>query len=196
MTWLIIGIAFVAVVGLIYLFYPSIKKLFSKKAKTQKAEKTAKDEIKKSEKKEEQKSKKGVEIIQNHGDLFSEKPAVKEDPDTKVNYENFDLDGLFEENNNENITNLKQDNNEDSVFDDNFEEMFNKYFSDKERKSSIKDKEILRTKPNFVEDDDEIEDLFKENTRSSENIDIKKQFDNLPDEMKALLLSGFLNRKH
>ena len=135
MDWLVILIVVLAVFLLIYIFYPSIKKMFSLKNRTVKSspskeqkqneravKKQEKLENKKKKKKEKQTKKennleKKIEIIENEGDLFSDGPVFEddsneglEDPDTKVNYENFDLDGFFEtESKDENIIYLKEE---------------------------------------------------------------------------------------
>lgn len=175
---------------LIYIFFPVLKKsLFNRSGKERK--KRVKRE---KPQKENKKLDSRVEVMENKGDLFSEDFDKKiEDPDKKVNYDNFDFDGLFDNDFNSKIKiNEESDKKEDSIYEENFEEMFNKYFSgDKPKKSNS----IRNVKYSNSQSEDELYDMLRQNIGSDDENEFRRQFESMSDEMKALMLSNFLERK-
>lgn len=221
MSWILILVAILVVFLLGYILFPAIKKMFSgnqggesnapsgterqRSKEIRRAERANKKQKSKPEKSK-SKDNKNVEVIQNQGDFFAEPvPEVKEDPDTKVDYDNFDLDGLFEKND-ESLKEIKKEElpGANNIYSDNFNELFDDDFSVfDDVKPNLKRREFKNSdffKPNKVnfdfESDDEINDLFRENNIVfSDETDLKKQMDSLSPEMKALFLSKVLDKK-
>lgn len=193
MTWLIVVFAVVVFVLVVYFAKPLISKLIKKakeKAKARKDKSTKKqiDKIEKEEKKLEKKQKVQEEtaIIENAGDDFFE------DPDTKVNYDNFDVGGFFEK---ESKPIFKDESPfvEDDDFSNNIDEMFEKYFSNEIRPS---ERSSYNPFGEISESDDELREFLEElNSGKSESSQISEDFKNLSPEMKALMISNFLDRK-
>ena len=190
MNFIIILIVIAAIAFLGYIFYPSIKKFLSSKMTSSGRKERVKKEKKIKEPKE--KAPKGnVEIIQNEGNLFEDSSKTFEDPDTKVDYDNFDLDGLFEDETSSRDDFLKSSEDPD---ENNFNDFFNKYFLNEESDNS--DKSFLDTKTrNRLMKNEDLSDLFDEDNITNNKSDISAKFENLPNEMKVLMLSNFLDRK-
>jgi hypothetical protein len=179
--WLIIVIAVLVLSLITYIFYPSIKKLFSHKDKPKK--------IKEEKKKEKPSEVKKVEVFENKDEkLFNERKF--EDPDTKVNYDNFDFDGFFGNDENSLKDKKEESLSQNKIYEDNFDDFFNKHFGDKN--TNKKNNFSFRGSRNGEVED--IEDLFSEKMLV-EDSEVRKQFERLPDEMKALIMSDFLKRK-
>jgi hypothetical protein len=213
MSWIFIAVAVLALILLIYVFYPSIKKIFSKKTSSDsidfKQERKKEKESKKLARQEEKKRKLAeksdkkienkrvnVEIIENKIDLFKEESKPFEDPDTQVNYDNFDLDGFFE-NGNQDFDNKKREvETSDNIYSQNFNELFEEDFEEfKPAYSPNKSKKIDLSKLDF-QSNTEIADFLSENEGSPwEENELRQQIEKLPNEMKALILSKFLDRK-
>lgn len=191
MTLLIIGVC-VAVVGLLcYFLWPLLSKLIKRERSKPKKEKTDK-QVKKAEKKEkvsektQQKLEAGSGVVETAGDDFFE------DPDTKVNYDNFDVGGYFEE---DAKTQERGESPfvEDDDFSKNVDEMFEKYFSNEIRPS---ERDGFNLFENMDESDEELREFLEElNSGNVSNNKISEDFKNLSPEMKALMISNFLDRK-
>ena len=191
MTWLFIILS-VAGLGLVlYFAWPVLSKMFKKAKESSKAKKDKKAE---KQKNKEAKSEKGEEKKQQDqnatvvvaGDNFFE------DPDTKVNYENFDVGGYFEK---EPKNMFKEESPfvEDDDFSKNVDEMFEKYFSNEIRPSERAGYDPFGE---MRETDDELRELLEElNSGKSESTKISEDFKKLSPEMKALMISNFLDRK-
>lgn len=128
----------------------------------------------------------GVEIVQNKEDFFKEKEEYK-DVDLDINYDNFDIGNFFEEEEPSNITNVKVNPRVENPYGDklkgDFDSVFSEFKKESLRKSYLK---------NSLYNDD-LNDLMGAEYKNDG--DIKSQFDNMSDEVKALLLSDFLKRK-
>ena len=196
MTWLFVGLAVLVLGLIIYFISPFFIKLFKarkeKTSKKPKKDKSLEKQIKKEEKeqkalekKQDKKAEQGV-IVEAGADFF-------EDPDTKVNYENFDVGGLFEndETPSFNSNNLFVDDDED--FAQNINDLYDKYFTNDIRPSarSFNPSEMLENST----DDDLNEFLEQMNSQNGDPNTISEDFKKLSPEMKALLISNFLDRK-
>ena len=177
----------------VYFAWPLISKLIKKlkeKAKGRK-DKSAKkqiDKIEKEEKKLEKKQKVQEEtaVIENAGDDFFE------DPDTKINYDNFDVGGFFEKDIKPTIRE-SSDFVDDDEFSKNVDEMFESYFSNEIRPS---ERSAYNPFGDSDESDDELREFLEElNAGGGGDSKISEDFKNLSPEMKALMISNFLDRK-
>lgn len=197
MIWLFVGIAVLVLALIVYFLSPFFIKLIKsrkdKPLKQNKKDKSFEKQIKKEEKEkkalEKSQDKQQVEqgVVEVAGDDFFE------DPDTKVNYENFDVGGFFE---NDEMSSFESNKPvfESDDFSDNIDDMFEKYFNNEVRPS---DREEYN--PFFESGEANEEDLneFLEqlNSQTGESGSISEDFKNLSPEMKALLISNFLDRK-
>ncbi|MDD4110902.1 MAG: hypothetical protein PHS54_05085 [Clostridia bacterium] len=183
MIWIIVASSILVVSLLFYIFYPSLKAKFALNRINQ--------NIKSKDKKNNvnfTKFSKDAEEIENK-DIDNK----KEDPDTKIDYENFDLGGLFDEDKDSEESIDKEEDNDENPYLDKFEDFFNKYITDpKETQPQTNNPFRMRSK-DWAEDDD-INELLKGSFSGSAE-DVEEQFNGLSDEMKALVLSNFLNRK-
>lgn len=208
MVW-IICISILVVGVLIYFLFPVLKKAF--KNKGEKKDRTSARELRrqqKLEKREEKKKNKKIKatkkedvsaenphVFELKGDEFGEDLKPLEDPDTKVNYDNLDFGGVEETP----VATPK----EPSAFSNNIDDMFNEYFLDErvddEPKQPIDNAEFNSdgTVDSADGDDEEIKDFLEEFNRVSMQgkTTIKDDFENLSPEMKALMISNFLDRK-
>lgn len=185
MTWLLVLIIVLVVITVGYYLFRFFKKhnfKFPKREKVKK-EKPNKIEIEKTEQ---------PEIV---------KP--KEDPDTQVDQNNLEIDGFFSSDGFYN----QEEYNEDSISDE-YNNLFNSLFENSRNKQNsiisddydnelgeIKESEIYKDidYDNFYYEDEESEDYdeFLTNEKSKLN----KTFENLPLEIKALLLTDGLKKK-
>ncbi len=207
MVW-IISIAVLAVGVLIYFLFPVFKKIA--KNRSEKKDRSSERELKKQQRLEKREEKKQLKkeksvkkeeisaesphVFELKGDEFGEDLKPLEDPDTKVNYENLDFGGTEE------APATPKDQNSLS---NNIEDMFNEYFLD-EREDDKPEKPVDNVEFNSdgtVDsadgDDEEIKDFLEEFNRVSMQgkSTIKDDFENLSPEMKALMISNFLDRK-
>lgn len=187
MIWIFIIISALLISLLVYIFYPSIKKILSKN-------KTIEGKIKKEKKiryKEDTLNKK-IEIIQNRGDLFNEESKTDEDLDTKIDFDNFDLGGLFEDE-----SPKKSEDDFNKKFNDkDFDEFFNKYFMNEDSFQTLEKPALNNKTKNRLMSNEELSDLLWEGGKfNEEDNEIAKQFESLPNEIKVLILSNFLDRK-
>ena len=176
MIWIILICSIFVLSLLFYIFYPSLK---AKKVFNQ-SNIEAKENINFSK------------INENF-----ENENKKEDPDTKIDYENFDLGGLFEEDDDEqtdnDIENAEIEEEDNNPYSEKFEEFFNRYIGNKEEKRKERYNPFgIR---NNEWEDDEINELLRENFSERSVEDLSKQFNDLSHEMKVLILSNFLDRK-
>lgn len=186
MYWIFIAVGVLAILLLIYIFYPSIKKLWGGKririVKEKRVKKDKTPEVITPPVKNED-----IEIIQNYGDLFKEEKLF-DDPDTKVNYKNLDLGDFFEDDNEIlNITNVKAprtDNLYGNKLDDDVESLFEEF-----RRESIKDRDVPSKYYSYKDELSEIMD-----SEQGDKNDVKTQFEKMSDEMKALFISDILKR--
>lgn len=178
MIWIIISCSIVIISLLFYIFYPSLKA----KLVLNKSNKKHKEFINFSK----------SENIENKEEKLENQ---KEDPDTKIDYDNFDLGGLFEEDKNKQTDNDMENEEDNNPYSEKFEEFFNKYIGDnKEENNNDRYSNPFKMRNNDWEDD-EINELLRENFHGESTEDLSRQFNDLSDEMKVLLLSNFLDRK-
>lgn len=207
MVW-IISIAVLAVGVLIYFLFPVFKKIA--KNRSEKKDRSSERELKKQQRLEKREEKKQIKkeknvkkeeisaesphVFELKGDEFGEDLKPLEDPDTKVNYDNLAFGGTEE------APATPKDQNSLS---NNIEDMFNEYFLD-EREDDKPEKPVDNVEFNSdgtVDsadgDDEEIKDFLEEFNRVSMQgkSTIKDDFENLSPEMKALMISNFLDRK-
>lgn len=204
MSWIIIVVVSICVLILLFYFFPSLRKLFSikssgskkpslRKAKLEEKRKAKENKAQEKERKKLEKLNAGGTIINNEGDLFSDNP--QEDPDTKVNYDNLNFDGLFQDD----MPKPKPKNSKEDSED--FQEFLNKYFSDD--KKTRGPRKGLNTSFTFKDDSDdeseadEISDYLQNyDPNEIEDDEIKKQLDKMPPEIKALIISNFLDSRN
>lgn len=180
MFWLFISIGVIVLLLIIYIFHPSLKVLFKKIVKKPSAKKKDKEKVIPISKKA------NVEIVQNREDLFNEEKSF-EDKDLRIDYDNLDIGDFFEEEENSNITNIRISDTEKNIYADKLDQDFESIFLNLKKES----KKDIDFKKNIYNDD--LNDLMDvEYTREK---DIQTQFDEMSDEVKALLLSDFLKRK-
>lgn len=206
MAWIIV--LSVLIIGLLaYFLYPSITKMI-KKGKEGKPSKSSERELKKQEriekrqeKKLEKKSRKekkedlsleNPHVYELKGDEFGDDFKPLEDPDTKVNYDNLDFGG--EEYH-------SKPAEESSAFSNNIDDMFNEYFLDEKNNENDSPEETVEfssdgTVDSADGDDEEIREFLEEFDRIKRGQNsLKDDFENLSPEMKALMISNFLDRK-
>lgn len=207
MVW-IIGISALALGVLIYFLVPVFKK--AAKNRGEKKDRSSERELKKQQRLEKREEKKQLKkeksvkkedisaenphVFELKGDEFGEDLKPLEDPDTKVNYDNLAFGGTEE---------TPAAPKEQSAFSNNIDDMFNEYFLD-EREDDKPEKPVDNVEFNSdgtVDsadgDDEEIKDFLEEFNRVSMQgkSTIKDDFENLSPEMKALMISNFLDRK-
>lgn len=202
MIWLFIVVFFLLFSVAIYYSFPILRKMFKKwKNSEKRAERQAKKQEKKQEKLERRKIKsvkkekveaKNPNALTGEGtaDLENEHAIdLDADPDAQVNYDNFDLEGLFDEQ--DKNTSLETQPHYDNPFDDNIESLFNEYF---ENTRAFDEFNALNKPQEELERFDE-EEFMEMLNRRDEGSEIKRDLQNLSPEMKALLISNFLDRK-
>ncbi len=219
MVWLIVVVSTIVVTVIVYFLFPIFKRI-SKNRKTEGHIKSSEEErreerkkIKEQNKMEKQAEKEALVIrgdsnvrtVEDGEDIFA-----KEDPDTKVNYENFDLGGLFSENQDGNINDFSNENKPDESINTNYEEMFDKYFSDDKPFNSTQyrtfndtfknDPFEMSSDGNIDGNEADIENILKSHNllpgSGLEDSEIKEIIDGMSSEMKALILSNFLDKKN
>lgn len=207
MAWIII--LSVSIAGLVaYLMFPLISKII-KKSKEGRQSRASENELrrqerllKRQERKLEKKSKKekkedmsleNPHVYELNGDEFGDDLKPLEDPDTKVNYDNLSYGGEEETH--------SQPVQETSAFSDNIDEMFNEYFLDEKDDETEKPEEKIQfnsdgTVDSYDGDDEEIREFLEEFERVNRGQNsLRDDFENLSPEMKALMISNFLDRK-
>lgn len=212
MTWLIVGICVLVVGIIIYYSIPLFKKLFGNRDASKSAERATKRAIKKEEKRAEKKEKNALkkrreqaptpvaqtEQQASENSLVNENAIdLKEDPDEKVNIENLSYDGYFDS---PSIAPAQQKPiTETNPLEENVDDLFNRIFNIDKPESKIRNQI-----PTFVSDgtidgrDEEIRDFLEEFERinsGSDKSSIAEDFEKLSPEMKALMISNFLDRK-
>lgn len=204
--YLLIALAVLLVGILIYYSIPFFKKFKRKEVKdsSKKDEKRAARQEKKDEKREKKQALKEAKAHENttgtvvsaDDDFFGE----KEDPDTKVNYDNFEYDGFFDETPKQTSSGFESDffeEDENQDFSENIDDMFKNYFNDvrpSEELNTPKSKNI--SSDNEFENSDDLQAFLEElNQISSDGGDLSEDFKNLSPEIKALMISNFLDRK-
>ena len=201
MTWLFVGLGAAFVGILIYYSIPFFKKLknVEKKDSSKKEEKKLARQERKEEKLEKKNNlkQKGQETSQ--GSVVSAGDDFFEDPDTKVNYENFDLGGYFEETPKIN-NNFENEHFEDDPFSENVNDMFESYFENDihpSERTPKGDPFAFISDASIDGNDDEIQGFLEELNRVSSGgeSNLSEDFKNLSPEMKALMISNFLDRK-
>lgn len=207
MAWIIVLSVLIAGL-LIYFLYPFIMKIVKKskegkpsgssERELKKQERLLKREEKKLEKKSKKEKKEDMSLENPHvyelnGDEFGDELKPLEDPDTKVNYDNLALGGDEEF--------RPQPVQEPSAFSDNIDDMFNEYFLDEREDEHEKPEEKIEfnsdgTVDSSDGDDEEIREFLEEFERVNRGQNsLKEDFENLSPEMKALMISNFLDRK-
>ena len=212
MTWLIVGICVLVVGIIIYYSIPLFKKFFGNRDASKSAERATKRAIKKEEKRAEKEEKNALkkrreqaptpvaqtEQQASENSLVNENAIdLKEDPDEKVNMENLSYDGYFDS---PSIAPAQQKPiTETNPLEENVDDLFNRIFNIDKPESKIRDQT-----PTFVSDgtidgrDEEIRDFLEEFERinsGSDKSSIAEDFEKLSPEMKALMISNFLDRK-
>ncbi len=209
MTWLIVGICVLLVGIIIYYSIPLFKKIFKNRNSNKSVEKETKRAIKREERRAEKREKNDLKKSKEHApkpvvsaEQDSENSLVnenaielKEDPDERVNTNNLKYEGYFDSvptppTNQKPIADA-------NPLEENVDDLFNKIFNVDER-----DRKSGNKAPTFVSDgmngNEEIGDFLEEfetlNSRSARN-SIAEDFDRLSPEMKALMISNFLDRK-
>ena len=199
MTWLFVGLGVLIVGILIYYSIPFFKKFkrIEKRDNSKKEQKRMARQERKQDKKIELKE---AKVNEAAGNVVSAGEDFFEDPDKKVNYENFDLGGYFEETP-KNIDNVTSDFfEEDDSFSENVDDMFENYFENNihpSERNSNKNPFAFVSDGSVDGDDEEIRDFLEELNRVStgDGSELSEDFKNLSPEMKALMISNFLDRK-
>lgn len=208
MVWIII-VAVLVVIALAYFVAPKILKKIKSKDGPKKDRASAREQKgqerlqKKEEKRLEKKAKKEKQedvstdnphVFELKGDEFGDEFKPIEDPDTKVNYDNLDFGGDEEF--------QPKHVEEPSVFSNNINDMFNEFFLDEneEQNQFNNPEDTFELNSNgsvdSLNEDDEIQDFLEEFERiRNGGSTIKDDFENLSPEMKALMISNFLDRK-
>lgn len=191
--WWIAFIVLVAVIGLVYLFLPLIKKGIANAKTKRTKDKTDKKVIKESIKqdKKNQKEQKKLEKQQAKQEIeLKQEKSVKDDPDLKIDNNNLDIDGFF--NTDFNAKKEKEANNED-ILNKEYDDIFDSLFSNDRPSSKLND-----DFDDVVYDpvkESEIRDYLNDESNLKNDKDIGKMIAELPPEIKALLLSDALDKK-
>ena len=219
MIWLLVGICVLVLIVAIYYSIPFFKKLFNNNSNpSKKADKANQRALKKQEKlekkriKKEQKENKKTENINESSTVFTAQDEdfsdnehaidlKDEDPDLRVDYKNFDYDGFFEPSDNNKFNDVS-DNDESSMLEDNINDLFEEYFNEvpkpNRNNSYSKSEPVSFLSDGSVDgDDSEIKDFLEELNRVGLNGEksLSDDFNSLSPEMKALMISNFLDRK-
>lgn len=205
MVWLFVSLSLLTVGIVFYYSFPLLKKIFKKQSKSNENEKLLKRQKKEDEKLEKRKiksvKKEGIDAsnpnaISDDGKSKIENERaidLKEDPDTKVNYDNFDLEGLFDEEDKK-----KSDVEESPIenpFDGNLDDLFNEYFGN-DQYNQLTNGMTNDLKTGNAPGDDDIREFLEEyDMLSREKSTIAEDFSRLSPEMKALFISDFLDKK-
>jgi hypothetical protein len=218
MTWIVIGVVVLGVAVLAYFFRPLLKRIFTRKkikegnssdsARDRKYQKKEQRQRKKEEKYQ-RKEAKGLDkkdrVIECQDNEAGRIQTEEKDSDVKVNYDNFDLGGLFSEDK----PVKKDDMGSYEEFSDDFEDIYEKYFSETKKDDSVRKDRLnpfgkkvsdpFSFNPDGVVETDEEKDLsdflMENNLSRVEDNPVKTTFENLSPEIKALILSNFLDKK-
>lgn len=187
--WWIMFIVLIAIIGLIYLFLPLIKKSVEKsKAKSQ-DKKTLKESIKQDKKNQKEQKKLDKQQAKEEAQEKANEP-IKEDPDLKIEENNLDIDGFF----NADFNAKKQENLSSEGLNSEYDNIFDKLFSNDRPSSNMQNATDNQSFDAVRES--EIKDYLNDDEFSSnQTSDIGKMIAELPPEIKALLLSDALDRK-
>lgn len=192
--WWIAFIVLAAVIGIVYLFLPLIKKGMAnaktKKTKDKTEKKAIKESIRQDKKNQKEQKKLEKQQAKQESEAKPEKPVKEEDPDLKIDNNNLDIDGFF---NTDFNAAKEKDSNKDDILNKEYDDIFDNLFSNDRPSSKSYENDNDGTYDPVKES--EIRDYLNDESSLRENKDIGKMIADLPPEIKALLLSDALDKK-
>ena len=193
MVWFIVIAAAILICGLIYLFLPLLKKM--KNGKTAKT--SEKSQIKKEIKadKKQQKADRKVErqLQKQEKDQEIISMSQHEDPDVKVEENNLDFDGFFSPDYSSEKQKFDERESLKSSYDDAFEGMFESDAHNSRNRN--RERDSFYNIEDFASDNDLADFLNEDAFKSSNKDNMAKMIQDLPPEIKAIMLSDVLDKK-
>lgn len=207
MTWLFVGLCVLIVGILIYYSIPFFKKLFGNKDYNKRAQKSNDRAIKREEKKVNKISKKeSKEKLKNQQRQINSNSDVKlenenaidlnNDPDEKVDLNNLKYEGYFDDIKSNGELNSKP--TQINPLEEDVNTLFNEIYNTQTTSTSDNEAVVpLENRNDSNNDNEEIRDLFEdfENLKKGNN-NLADDFNKLSPEMKALMISNFLDKKY